>query len=141
MPETYTELQEQRSGENKCEGLLTELFDGASVWSHCTKTGDAERQIEIVSRENKVLLRVTVRSASGGSLGMRMMYRAEPVEEVVGPCDFSWVAFGQFCLTAVEGSKLPWAQAEMECARRGGHLASVRNKHAQTVIDNMLLNR
>lgn len=113
------------------------------MWSRCTKPGDAERQIEIVSRENKVVLKVSVRNsgAGGGALGLRMLYRAEPVESVVGVCGFGWIALRQFCVTAVEGAKLPWSQAEMECTRRGGHLASIRSVHDQMAIDNMLFNR
>lgn len=140
IPETFTELAEQKNG-SKCEGLMTELVDGENRWSHCTKPGDAERQIEVVSRENKVMLKVSLRSVSGSALGMRMMYRTEPVEEIVGPCGFGWVALRQFCVIAVEAAKLPWAQAEMECSRRGGHLASIRNEYSQNIIDNLLFNR
>lgn len=140
LPETNTDLEDQRT-EGNCDGLLAELLDGESSWSHCTKAGDAEKQIELVSRENKVILKVKVRSVSGGALGLRMTYRAEPIDEIVGMCGFGWVALKQFCVSAIEGAKLPWAQAEMECARRGGHLASIRNEFTQTVINNLLMNR
>ncbi|XP_074034889.1 uncharacterized protein [Leptinotarsa decemlineata] len=145
-PETSLNFQDFRNGENTCGGLLTQLQDGPSSWSHCTKPGDSERQIEIVSRENKVVLKVVVRSSDGsldktGSLGLKMSYRAEPVESVVGVCEFGWVILRQFCISAMEGVKLPWAQAEMECARKDGHLASIRSELDQQVLDNLLINR
>lgn len=141
IPETYSDVKETRGKWEKCDGLLTELFDGENIWNHCTKAGDVERQIEILSRSNKVILKVSLRSNNRGELGMRMTYRAEPVTDIVGPCTFGWIALRQFCVTAVEGSKLPWAQAEIECSRKGGHLASIRNEFSQNVIDNLLFNR
>ncbi|CAH0546922.1 unnamed protein product [Brassicogethes aeneus] len=140
-PETGSSFQDNKNSDSLCNGLLTQLHDGGNTWSHCTIAGDAERQIEMVSRENKVVLKVSVRSGSGGALGLRMTYRAEPVESIVGMCGFGWVALRQFCVSAPEGPRLPWAQAEMECTRRGGHLASIRNQHDQAVVDSLLLNR
>lgn len=109
--------------------------------SHCTKSGEAERQIEFVSRENKVVLKVLLRNSGGSALGMKMKYRAEPIQELVKTCEFGWVAHRQFCLIAMEETRLPWMQAEMECGRRGGYLASVRSGEEQDIIDKMLLNR
>lgn len=140
-PNTNVNLQDLNNGENVCDGLLTQLQDGDSTWSHCTKSGDAEKQIEIVSRMNKVILKVTVRSTSGGALGLSMSYRAEPVDGIVGVCEFGWVLLRQFCVAAMEIAKLPWAQAEIECSRKGGHLASIRSNNDQIILDNLLINR
>ncbi|KAF5284887.1 hypothetical protein FQR65_LT13379 [Abscondita terminalis] len=141
IPDTDIDFQEHKKGNIKCEGLLTQLLDGESARWHCTRPGDAEKQIQILSRENKVVLRVSVRSSSGGALSLRMFYKAEPIDDIVGRCGFSWVALRQFCISAFESSKLPWAQAEIECTRKGGHLISIRNEHAQTLVNNLLLNR
>lgn len=139
IPNTSTELQ--NSEDTECNGLLFELHDGDNARSHCTRSGDIERQIEFVSHENKVILKVLVRNTDGNTLGMKMRYRAEPVEDLVKTCDFGWVAYRQFCLVAMEETRLPWMQAEMECGRKGGHLASIRSSEAQDIIDKMLLNR
>lgn len=141
MPDTAVDFQEHKSGDVKCEGLLTQLLDGESAWWHCTRPGDVERQIQILSRGNKVVLRVSVRSSSGSALGLRMFYKAEAVEEIVGRCGFGWVALRQFCIAALEAARLPWAQAEIECTRKGGHLLSIRNEHTQNIVDSLLLNR
>lgn len=140
-PETKQSFGELNKNSSDCKGLFTQLLDGENTWSHCTRSGDAEKRIEMVSRENKVVLKVSVPSVSTSALGLQMSYRAEAVEEITGLCGFGWVAVRQFCISAVEGAKLPWAQAEMECRRRDGHLASVRNEHAQRVINSVLMNR
>lgn len=141
VPETGDTAGDANKKGSDCKGLFTQLLDGESTWSHCTRTGDAEKRIEMVSRENKVVLKVSVRSVSTSALGLQMNYRADAVEEITGLCGFGWVAVKQFCIAAVEGAKLPWAQAEMECRRREGHLASVRNEHTQRIINSMLMNR
>uniref|UniRef100_A0A6P7G4W2 Uncharacterized protein LOC114334182 n=1 Tax=Diabrotica virgifera virgifera TaxID=50390 RepID=A0A6P7G4W2_DIAVI len=141
-PETAVNFQDFRNGQEKCDGLLIQLQDGTSSWAHCTKSGDGQKQIEIVSRENRVMLKVRIRASStkSNTFALKMSYRAEPVESVVGLCDFGWVVLRQFCIGAMEGLKLPWAQAEMECARKGGHLVSVRSDRDQHIIDNLLVN-
>ncbi|KAG5899371.1 hypothetical protein JTB14_036860 [Gonioctena quinquepunctata] len=143
---TSVNFQDFKNGGTICGGLLTQLEDGQSSWTHCTKPGDSERQIEIVSRENKVVLKVIVRYSGGmreksGTLGLKMSYQAETVEKIVGVCEFGWVVLRQFCVSAMEGVKLPWAQAEMECTRKGGHLASVSSDHDQQLLDHLLINR
>lgn len=141
VPETSDSAGDADKMGTDCNGLFTQLLDGENTWSHCTQTGDAEKTIEMVSRENKVVLKVSVRNVGTSALGLRMNYRAEAVEEIIGLCGFGWVAVKQFCISAVEGAKLPWAQAEMECRRRDGHLVSVRSEHMQRIINNMLMNR
>ncbi|GJQ68780.1 hypothetical protein Trydic_g14718 [Trypoxylus dichotomus] len=146
--EVRTEKGEEIAAE--CDGggagLRFELHDGdGTVRSHCTREGDAERLVEFVSRENRLMLEVwLVKGLRGGASStppsLKMRYRAEPIEELTRTCDFGWVAHRQFCLTVIEEMRLPWMQAEMECGRRGGHLASVRSSDTQEVIDRMLLN-
>ncbi|XP_060519804.1 uncharacterized protein LOC132698003 isoform X2 [Cylas formicarius] len=141
-PDTVLNFQDLKNGLIECDGLLTQLQDGTSTWSHCTKPGDAERQIEIVSKENKISLKVFVRNigSNSGALGLRMSYRADAVEEIVGPCDFGWIAVNQFCVATPEQVRLTWTDAEGECVRRGGHLLSIRSERDQNMVDRLLFN-
>lgn len=125
------------------DGLLTELWDGSTSWTHCARRGELYRRTEIVSRDNRVLMKVSARGyrQQSYSLVLRFQYYAEPVPSVVQQCSFGWVAVRQFCVTAMDNVRLPWLQAELECNRRGGHLASVRSEQAQSVIDQLLMNR
>lgn len=141
IPDTNAEFSEYESGDLKCLGLLTQLFDGENSWWHCTRAGDAERQIQILSRGNKVVLKVSVRSSSGTALGLRMLYKAESVNDIVGRCGFGWVAIRQFCVSVIETLKLSWNDSEEKCMQKGGHLVSIRNQLAQDVVDNLLRNR
>lgn len=123
-----------------CPGLMVELWDGSSSWMHCSREGEAVRNFELESRENRVIMKVIIRD-SDHNIRMRFRYYAKPIPEVVQQCSFGWVALRQFCVTVIESSRLPWQQAELECNRRGGHLASVRSEQAQIIVDNLLLNR
>lgn len=55
IPETQNGLQDFREkDEAKCKGLLAHLHDGDNSWWHCTRAGDAEKHIQVLSRANKV---------------------------------------------------------------------------------------
>lgn len=67
-------------------------------------------------------------------------YVALPITQLVSQCAFGWVAAHQFCITSVDEAAT-WHHAEMECRKRGGHLASIRSEQEQRIIDYLLLNR
>lgn len=123
-----------------CSGLMVELWDGSSSWSHCSRSGEATRNFELESHENRVIMKVLV-IGTDHNVRMKFRYHASPVSEIVQQCSFGWVAVRQFCVTAVESARMTWQQSEIECNRRGGHLASVRSEQAQLIVDNLLLNR
>ncbi|CAG9865029.1 unnamed protein product [Phyllotreta striolata] len=137
--ETDLNLRDAGSKED-CDGLLLEIQDGSAFWTHCTKNGDIQRHIEIVSRENKLVLNVRIKSSKKARLGLRLVYHANAVDNIVGMCDFGWVTVRQFCVGVLEGAKLPWSQAEMECKRQGGHLVSIRSDRDHHIIDNLIIN-
>jgi hypothetical protein len=131
-----------------CSGLLTRIWDGVYTWTHCSKNGDPRRDVRVLSRGNSVTLRVVIHQEPQQSSqdtsnipALKLWYHAEPIIELVEQCGFGWVSARQFCVTAVEELRLPWHEAEMECSRRGGHLASIRSEVAQDLVDNLLLNR
>lgn len=136
----YTQSSETSTTTRLCSGLMVELWDGSSSWMHCSRNGDAIRNFELESTENRVIMKVIVRGTDH-NLRMRFRYHANPIQEIVQQCSFGWVAVRQFCVTTVENIRMPWQQAELECNRKGGHLASVRSEQAQIIIDNLLLNR
>jgi hypothetical protein len=102
----------------------------------------------MLSRGNSVTLKVVIHQApqqnnldASHFPALKLLYRAEPIFEVVERCGFGWVSTRQFCITAVEDLRLPWNEAEKECVRRGGHLASIRGEQIQDLVDALLLNR
>ncbi|XP_066250843.1 uncharacterized protein [Euwallacea similis] len=135
-------IQSQKLPNSACPGLLTQLYDGSSNWSYCSQNGEEQKEIEVVTKENKAVLTVTRTSetSSQSVIRLRMSYRAEPIEDVVRVCEFGWVAMRQFCVTVLDFQKLSWAKAEAECVLRGGHLVSVRSERDQRTLNNLLSN-
>uniref|UniRef100_A0A182J3R6 C-type lectin domain-containing protein n=1 Tax=Anopheles atroparvus TaxID=41427 RepID=A0A182J3R6_ANOAO len=66
-------------------------------------------------------------------------YRAHPIEPITSRCAFGWIATAQFCIASIE-RRLPWQEAEVDCNRLGGHLASIRSSDDQQLIDQLLVN-
>ncbi|KAL1516741.1 hypothetical protein ABEB36_000605 [Hypothenemus hampei] len=140
--ESLLNLQDVKNHNSSCQGLRTELYDENFSWTHCARQGDEERTVEIVSKGNKIVLKVSREyETSISTLRLRISYRADPISEIVGSCEFGWVAMRQFCVTVLDSVKLPWARAETECVLRGGHLVSVRSERDQKIVNDLLINR
>lgn len=139
------------------DGLAVSLEDSnlanggsAGKWSHCISAYSAPRKFNVISSGNTMMLRVkrlvskhplmNGKLSDKGIVSLDLNYVALPVPQLVSQCAFGWVAMQQLCLTAVDEA-LPWADAEAECVKRGGHLASIQSERDQRVIDQLLLNR
>ncbi|CAG4963034.1 unnamed protein product [Colias eurytheme] len=124
-----------------CKGMELVLQDGDSRWKHCSRPGDPLRSVQIISEGNSIRLNVTILGKRNASaMWMKVWWMDKPVEDIVGHCDYGWVISGDFCVTAVREMKKTWRQAEAECVKQGGHLASLSNEHQQQVLDQVLTN-
>lgn len=121
-----------------CSGFLIRLWDGPTSWTHCAVSGDPVRELHVISRENRISLRVTSKPSEDQHTILRLIYDSVPVQELVQQCEFGWVGMKQYCVTAVESRKLTWEDAEKECVKKDGHLLSVRSEQAQSLVDNLL---
>ena len=131
-------LKTAAPAEATCPGTWLNLTDGTTTWVHCATRGHPARVFRFRSARNALRLAVRMGAAA---VSLRLDYDASAVRSVVQGCAFGWVAVGQFCVTAVEDFRLNWADAETECRRRGGHLASIPDQEAQRAIDDLLINR
>ncbi|XP_037294856.1 uncharacterized protein LOC115449543 [Manduca sexta] len=126
--------------QSMCRGMELSLQDGDSKWRHCSQPGDPLRSVQIVSESNSVRLNISVVAKKNSSaMWLKVWWMDKPIEEVVGHCEYGWVLSGDFCIAAMRETKRAWRQAEAECVRLGGHLASVLNERQQHIMDQMLL--
>ncbi|KAL4705986.1 hypothetical protein ACJJTC_004965 [Scirpophaga incertulas] len=119
-----------------CKGMELVLEDGGSRWNHCSQPGDPLRSVQIISEGNSVRLNISVLAKKNW---LKVWWMDKAVEEVMGHCDYGWVLSGDFCISAIRETKRAWRQAEAECMRLGGHLASVLNERQQQIMDTMLI--
>lgn len=124
-----------------CRGMELSLQNGESTWRHCSQPGDPLRNVQIVSDGNDVRLNISVLAKRNSSaMWLKVWWMDKAIEEVVGHCEYGWVLYGDFCASVVRESKKQWRQAEAECIRLGGHLASVLVERQQQILDQLLIN-
>lgn len=127
-------------GHSFCKGMELNLVDGDSRWKHCSQPGDPLRSVQIISERNSVKLNISILAKKNSSaMWLKVWWMDKPIEEVIGQCDFGWVVSGDFCVTSVRETKSSWRQAELECVRLGGHLASILNERQQQIMDQLLI--
>ncbi|PZC73055.1 hypothetical protein B5X24_HaOG210143 [Helicoverpa armigera] len=123
-----------------CRGMELSLEDGDSKWKHCSQPGDPLRSVQIVSEGNAVRLNISITAKKNASaMWLKVWWMDKAVEDIVGHCEYGWVLSGDFCISAVREAKKAWRQAEAECVRLGGHLASVLNERQQQIMDQLLI--
>lgn len=124
-----------------CRGMELSLQNGQSRWKHCSQPGDPLRNVQIVSEGNFIRLNISVLAKKNTSaMWLKVWWMDKPMEDVVGHCEYGWVLSGDFCISVARESKRAWRQAESECVRLGGHLASVLNDRQQEIMDQLLMN-
>lgn len=124
-----------------CRGMELSLQNGDSMWRHCSQPGDPLRNVQIVSEGNYIRLNISVNTKKNTSaMWLKVWWMDKAVDAIVGHCDYGWVVSGDFCISAMREGKRAWRQAEAECVRLGGHLASVLNERQQQVMDQLLIN-
>lgn len=123
-----------------CRGMELNLIDGESRWKHCSQPGDPLRSVQIISERNSVRLNISILAKKNSSaMWLKVWWMDKPIEEVIGHCEYGWVVSEDFCITAMRDAKKAWRQAELECTRIGGHLASVLNERQQQIMDQLLI--
>lgn len=124
-----------------CRGMELSLQNGESRWRHCSQPSDPLRNVQIVSEGNYIRLNISVLAKKNTSaMWLKVWWMDKPIEEIMGHCDYGWVLSGDFCISVVREGKKAWRQAEGECEKRGGHLASVLSDRQQGVMDQLLIN-
>lgn len=126
------------SDDINCKGIALTLEDGDSVWKHCSKPGDPLRNVQIVSEENLLRLNISIMRKRESDMWVKLWWMDKPIDEVIGKCEYGWVAAGGFCIAAHRERK-SWIQAENDCKQKGGHLASILSDRQQRVVDQLLI--
>ena len=124
-----------------CPGVLLRYWDNSSSYVFCEHEVNAPLiyNFNLVTEENTFSFRISSQNQSAATFYMN--YESVEIEEIVGGCGFGSVTINTFCVNVIDEERMEWMKAEQECARQGGHLASILDEQSQHVIDQFLLKR
>ncbi|XP_055912798.1 uncharacterized protein LOC129946580 isoform X2 [Eupeodes corollae] len=150
----------------ECHGVVIKIFENDSAkWTHCVNSTSDVSGFFVESSGNTLnvhlfrpvrlkMFEAPMPGVFGQSQPVQddkeepkltqlpsiyLSYATKPIAEIVADCAFGWIALQQFCVSAIEKPQ-PWIEGEKYCASLGGHLASIRSKLEQSIIDNLLIN-
>ncbi|XP_026688194.1 uncharacterized protein LOC113472597, partial [Diaphorina citri] len=123
--------------DNDCDGLLIRTIESGNIMGTCIQNNETSYKLNIVSRENKIQLKILAKNFI--HKWIHIIYETLAIDHIVQNCHLGSIAVRQFCLSVVDSVKLSWPEAESECVKRHGHLASIRSAYTQSMIDSMLL--
>lgn len=135
-----------------CQGVMVQISNDGRIknWTQCVYGNSLAKKYQFKSNGNTIVIHVSRLEVEDviannedtyfGIPSVYFEYNAIPIPEIVSQCAYGWVAIHQFCITAIEHA-LPWKQAENECKKIGGHLASIKSEREQNIIDTLLFNR
>ncbi|XP_058443100.1 uncharacterized protein LOC131425318 isoform X3 [Malaya genurostris] len=145
---------QDNSYDTQCyNGIRVEVYEQMqNRWVRCIDGYSDATVYTLLTSDNSVVIHVSKYSllaaleaaADNGSSSrtvpsLLIEHDAQPIESVISQCAFGWIASSQFCIAAFESESLSWHEAEQECNRLGGHLASIRSVAEQKLIDQLLL--
>ncbi|XP_055384716.1 uncharacterized protein LOC129614250 isoform X2 [Condylostylus longicornis] len=142
------------STNTSCDGILLEIIDKKKnfQWTKCIKKDNIKETFHFISSSNILIVRIRYNynhqnkfSFNNNSKKVKQLpivflsYIAIPIIELVQDCQFGWIAWRRFCISAIE-KELTWYEGEQHCINNGGHLASVRSEAEENIIDTIIMN-
>lgn len=133
------DLQSSDDLDPECSTVLLRYWDANNSMTYCHDGLQSSKQFHLLTEENQFRVRILARNDT--QIEFYLRYEAVEVPSIVGECSFGSVSVNSVCVNVFDNVKLNWMEAEEECVRNGGHLASVLDEQSQYRIDEYLMKR